>query len=111
MTIAATDIHGVKFEISQVEHQRLVALFKLSEAMHEPLGSNAAVYAAKTDEVLMDAQRELREATGDYPESLTELFDFAVLHELFGDREDTHIMCNFLKVFYALMQRETHILK
>lgn len=65
-------------------------------------------YAEKTHEVTIDAQKELREATGDYPEDLEELYEFAAKHELFGDREDTHIMCNFMKVFFGLMQKETH---
>lgn len=65
-------------------------------------------YAAKTEEVLKRAVNELREQTGDEPEDLKEMYDFAVEHKLFGNRYETHIMCNFLKAFFAFMQKETH---
>lgn len=96
--MTVTDVNGVHFEISNDEVKRIAKLG------HSP----ATGYAAKTHEVMMAAQQELREATGDYPEDLEELYEFAAKHELFGDREDTHIMCNFMKVFFGLMQKETH---
>ena len=74
----------------------------------QPRNAAAENYAAKTHEIMEAAQNELREATGDYPEDLKELYEFAAKHQLFGDREDTHIMCNFMKVFFCLMQKETH---
>jgi hypothetical protein len=53
--------------------------------------------------------KELREMTGDHPESLEEMFEFAVKHELFGkSRTVTHLMCNFLKLLFAMLQKETH---
>lgn len=73
-----------------------------------PWGLTSEKYAVLTHQMMVDAQNELREATKDYPENLEEIFDFAAKHELFGDREDTHIMVNFLKVFYCLLQKETH---
>ena len=65
-------------------------------------------YRKKTEELMHDSQKELREATGDYPENMGEMFEFAVKHELFGDREETHVMCNFMKLLYAMLQEETH---
>lgn len=70
--------------------------------------SAKTVYAGKTRELMLEAQEELRELTGDYPENLKELYEFAVKHRLFGGREDAHLMCNFLKVMYALLQEKTH---
>ena len=72
------------------------------------MGGKHATYADTTHQLMLTAQNELREATGDYPEDWDELFEFAVKHALFGDREDTHIMCNFFKVFYCLLQKNTH---
>lgn len=108
-----SDINGQKFEITAKEQQRIAAMSHLPETVNlphieQPAGHNAAAYAAETHLIMKAAQKELREATGDYPEDLEELYEFAAKHELFGDREDTHIMCNFLKVFYCLMQKESH---
>lgn len=102
MSITATDVNGEKFMIHESEAERIARLV----GSHNR--GNPALYARKTHEIMEKSQRELREATGDYPEDLDELYDFAVEHDLFGDREETHIMCNFLKVFYCLMQRESH---
>ena len=71
-------------------------------------GSEKAQYADSTHEVISHAMNELREMTGDEPEDLKEMFEFAVEHRLFGNRTDTHIMCNFLKLFHCYMQQETH---
>lgn len=115
--MTVTDINGVKFEITVKEQQRIAAMSHLPETVNVPhiekpaghnAGHNAAAYAAETHLIMKAALKELREATGDYPEDLEELYEFAAKHELFGDREDTHIMCNFLKVFYCLMQKESH---
>ena len=103
MSIAVTDVEGEKVMIPEAEAERIARLVGMHGKSHHGL------YARKTHEVLERAQKELREATGDYPEDLGELYEFAVGHDLFGDREDTHIMCNFLKVFYCLMQKETHM--
>lgn len=98
MKVHTTD--GLEVEISVDEAKRIHGVM----AGH----GNAEKYAAKTAAVLTAAQEELREVTGDFPENLKELYEFAVKHELFGDREATHIVCNFLKVFYGLMQEKTH---
>ena len=103
--IQAKTVDGLVVHLTEEEVKRL------ADHYWEHSGKTATHYAEKTHQIMLDAQSELREATGDFPEDRNELFEFAVKHKLFGDREDTHIMCNFLKVFYALMQRETHILK
>lgn len=103
MSIAVTDVDGEKFVIHESEAERIAKLVGGSHHKGSP-----GVYARKTHEIMVMAQKELREATGDYPEDLGELYDFAVEHELFGDREEAHTMCNFLKVFYCLMQKESH---
>lgn len=69
---------------------------------------SARHYASKTREMMENARSELEELTGDSPENLKELYDFAAKHRLFGGREDTHLMCNFFKLFYALLQEVTH---
>jgi hypothetical protein len=74
----------------------------------QPHKGMSAQYATKTRELMRAAQVELDELTGDYPENMMELYDFAVKHELFGDRDDTHLTINFFKVLYALLQGETH---
>lgn len=105
-----TTVDGKEVEIPMSEAHRV------HQAMNGHTGkveireehSPSAKYSALTHQLMKDAQNELREATKDYPENLQEIFDFAVKHELFGDREDTHIMMNFLMVFYCLLQKETH---
>lgn len=87
-------------------HREMETRARSHSSSHTEMGSQH--YAAKTQEIMERAQRELREATGDYPENLAELFEFAVKHRLFGGREDTHLMCNFFKLFYALLQEVTH---
>lgn len=106
----AIDVNGTGFEITRAEEERIAHMFmqKQGEKHVEPHGS-PQFYAERTRAIMKAAQKELREATGDYPENLNELYEFAAKHELFGDREETHIMCNFLKVFYCLMQRESHM--
>lgn len=100
------DVNGTAFEITKSEEERIAHQFMQKNGSAKQ--GDAAHYAKKTEAILEQAQNELRELTGDYPEDLAELHAFAVKHELFGDREDTHLMCNFLKVFYCLMQRESH---
>lgn len=87
-------------------HEAGLAVHPAAAAQHHH--TEAAHYAAETHNVMLRAQKELREATGDYPEDLDELYEFAAKHKLFGNREDTHIMCNFMKVFFCLMQKKTH---
>lgn len=94
-------IDGTEVEISMDEAKKVHAAM----AGHTP---RAEHYAALTEEIMKAAQEELREATGDFPEDLKELYEFAAKHELFGNREGTHIFCNFFKVFYCLMQKKTH---
>ena len=107
MQIKAID--GTTHEISLDEARRIHhEMAKQHAANAQPRNAAAESYAAKTHEIMEAAQNELREATGDYPEDLKELYEFAAKHKLFGDREDTHIMCNFMKVFFCLMQKETH---
>lgn len=83
-----------------------------AERVHRELekmnGDKKGSYQKNTETLMHNAQKEIREATGDYPENMSELYEFAVKHELFGDREDTHVMCNFLKLLYAMLQEETH---
>ena len=113
MKVKTIDGHEVEIDMDEAKHVHDVMAGNRSGSapehfrnLHTSPGANT--YAAKTHEVMLDAQNELREATGDYPENLKELYEFAVKYKLFGDREDTHIMCNFLKVFYCLIQKETH---
>ena len=102
-------IDGTTHEISMDEARRIHhEMAKQHAANAQPRNTAAENYAAKTHKIMEAAQNELREATGDYPEDLKELYEFAAKHKLFGDREDTHIMCNFMKVFFCLMQEETH---
>lgn len=68
----------------------------------------SARYAAQTQKVVEDALDELQEMTGDYPEDMEELFEFAVKFDVFGDREDTHLAFNFFKVFFGMLQEATH---
>lgn len=108
--MTAHDVNGNKFEISQHELQRLVSAAG-GGGMHNTAPSQesrAALYADATEHMMKAAQNELREETGDYPEDFKELYEFAVKHDLFGDREDVHIMVNYLKVFFCLLQKETH---
>lgn len=93
--------NGQSAEIPMDEAERI---YRELEKMWDKKGS----YQKKTEELMHTAQKELREATGDYPENMGEMFEFAVKHDLFGDREDTHVMCNFLKLLYAMLQEETH---
>ena len=106
--MTAHDVNGNKFEISPQELQRLISAAGGAQhvALHE--GGSQALYATLTHKLMLAAQNELREETGDFPENEKELYEFAVKHDLFGDREDVHIMINFLKVFYCLLQKETH---
>ena len=111
-------IDGTMHEIDAAEARRIYyEVRKHAVANHAQHSSSenldfhaadAQDYATKTQEIMRAAQKELREATGDYPEDLEELYEFAAKYELFGDREDTHIICNFLKVFYCLMQKKSH---
>lgn len=71
-------------------------------------GAPRAKYISKTKDLMEKAQHELEELTGDSPEDLDELYEFAAKHRLFGGREDTHLMYNYFKVFYALLQEVTH---
>lgn len=93
--------NGQPAEITADEAERI---YRELEKMWDKKGS----YQKKTEELMHNAQKELREATGDYPENMGEMFEFAVKHELFGDREETHVMCNFMKLLYAMLQEETH---
>ena len=99
------DVNGTAFEITKDEEARIAHQFQKNGYVKH---GDAAHYAKKTEAILEQAQNELRELTGDYPEDLAELHAFAAKHELFGDGEDTHVMCNFLRVFYCLMQKESH---
>lgn len=105
-----TTVDGKEVEIPMSEahrvHQAMNGHIGKAEIREEHTPS--AKYSALTHQLMKDAQKELREETGDLPEDLKELYEFAAKHELFGDREDTHIMMNFLKVFYCLLQKETH---
>jgi hypothetical protein len=89
-------VDGREFEISAEEIKRVAGMHG-STAEHQ--NSTAAIMHA--------AQKELREATGDFPETLEELYEFAAVHRLFGNRTYTHIMCNFLKVFFCMMAEKT----
>ena len=93
-------LNGVEFEVSPDEIKRH------AEAMGMTFGKME--YALATEEVIKNARHELQEMTGDDPEDLKEMFEFAAKHRLFGNRTDTHIMCNFLKLFYGYMQQKTH---
>lgn len=106
--MTAHDVNGKPFEISSQELHRLISVAGGGHSPGDHPGEHAAVYAEKTHKVMLSAQNELREETGDFPENQKELFEFAVKHGLFGDREDTHIMINFLKVFFCMLQKETH---
>ena len=93
---------GAIVEVDPAEikrHAEMMGMVMNKEKIH---------YAAKTEEVLKRAVNELREQAGDEPEDLKEMYEFAVKHKLFGSRAETHIMCNFLKAFFAFMQKETH---
>lgn len=111
MKIHAIDGHEV--DVSPEEIRKAAAMvgtvtpavpLPFKEWQPEPARS----YAENTHLIMVSAAKELREATGYSPKNLEELYEFAAKYELFGDREDTHIMMNFLKLFYCLMQRETH---
>lgn len=109
MQIKTTD--GSMVEIDMEEARRIyheVRKRMPAQRQEHHIPGNAEGYAAKTHEVMTDAQKELRKATGDYPEDLEELYEFAAKHRLFGGRRDTHIFCNFMKLFFCLMQKETH---
>ncbi len=93
-------LNGVEVEVSPEEIKRH------AEAMGMTSGKMG--YAWATEEVIKNARHELQEMTGDDPEDLNEMFEFAAKHRLFGNRTDTHIMCNFLKLFYGYMQQKTH---
>ena len=95
-------ISGAIVEVDPAEIKRH------AESMGMIMNKEKIHYAAKTEEVLKRAVNELREQTGDEPEDLKEMYEFAVEHKLFGNRAETHIMCNFLKAFFAFMQKETH---
>lgn len=118
-----TTIDGREVEISVAEAQKVhhtmsghtgkteavpLPYIESGKSSGYPWGIPSEKYALITHQMLIDAQNELREATKDYPENLQEIFDFAAKHELFGDREETHIVINFLKAFYCLLQKETH---
>jgi hypothetical protein len=94
---------GVEADVDPAEIKRHAEMM----GMKMP-GNEKAHYADLTQEVIKRAQNELREMTGDEPEDLKEMFEFAVKHKLFGNRTETHLMCNFLKLFYGLMQQMTH---
>ena len=101
----AHTLDGHEVEISMDEAKRIAGLF----ATHTGTAPAGRMhYAAKTEELMKKAQEELKEQTGDFPETLEEAFEFAVKHKLFGDRADTHIYCNFFKVMFALLQQHTH---
>jgi hypothetical protein len=96
-----TDL-GVEVELSHADMEKIAGMVK-------PTSGGAAMYRMKTEDLIANAQRELREATGDDPEDLGELYEFAVKHKLFGEtRRETHIMCNTLKLMYGLLQQMTH---
>lgn len=93
--------NGVKIHLSEKD---IAAIAAMGSG-----GGNSAYYRNKTEELAKHAANELREMTGDHPESLEEMFEFAVKHELFGkSRTVTHLMCNFLKLLFAMLQKETH---
>jgi hypothetical protein len=94
---------GVEADVDPAEIKRHAEMM----GMKMP-GNEKAHYADLTQEVIKRAQNELREMTGDEPEDLKDMFEFAVKHKLFGNRTETHLMCNFLKMFYGLMQQMTH---
>lgn len=77
-------------------------------AMGSTAGNSSAHYRHKTEELERHAANEIREMTGDHPEDLKDMFEFAVKHKLFGNRTETHVMCNFLKLLFAMLQKETH---
>lgn len=106
--MTAHDVNGKPFEISPQELQRLISAAGGGHSPGEPPGGKAAAYAERTEKLLTDAQEELLEAAGEFPEKEKDLFEFAFNHGLFGSRADTHIMINFFKVFYSLLQKETH---
>lgn len=105
-------IDGSKVEVSTEEVKKAaMALHLAGGASHHAQdhpGGNAEIYAEKTHAVMVAAAKELREMTGDEPEDLNELYEFAAKHQLFGNRDDTHVFFNFLKVFFCLMQKKTH---
>lgn len=92
--------NGVKVHLSEKDIAAIAA-------MGSSVG-NAAYYRHKTEELAKHAANELREMTGDDPEDLKDMFEFAVQHKLFGNRAETHKMCNFLKLLFAMLQKETH---
>ena len=100
-------IDGKEVEITMDEAKRIHGVMsgKPEAEVHKVPAEH---YAATTNLIMQAAQKELREATGDYPEDLEELYEFAAKHRLFGGRRDTHILCNFMKLFFCLMQQETH---
>ena len=93
-------LNGVEVEVSPDEIKRH------AEAMGMTSGKMG--YAWATEEVIKNARHELQKMTEDDPEDLEEMFEFAAKHHLFGNRTDTYIMCNFLKLFYGYMQQKTH---
>lgn len=92
--------NGVKVMLSPRDIETIAAMAKG--------GGNSAHYKARTEELMKHAANELHEMTGDMPEDLKEMFEFAVHHKLFGNRAETHIMCNFLKLLFGMLQAETH---
>jgi hypothetical protein len=99
-------ITGHEMEIDDAEAKRIADYVRRNA--EEPHTARES-YAEKTAELTKDAMKELHEATGYRPKNLDELFEFAVEHDLFGDREETHIYFNFFKVMYGLLQKETHL--
>ena len=93
---------GAEVELSHSDMEKIAGMVKMPSGGPEH-------YRMKTEDLIAAAQKELRESTGDYPEDLSELFEFAVKHHLFGHtRAETHIMCNTLKLMYGLLQQMTH---
>ena len=93
---------GVEVELSHSDMKKIAG-------MVSPISGGAEHYRMKTEDLIASALRELREATGEYPENMDELFEFVSHHHLFGkDRAETHVMYNVLKLMYGYLQQMTH---